>query len=136
RGGTDYTLVNGVVVSPGLPCLRISRTQTLSATADAAIDEAGAPVFRSVVMQCAATKFIGSSGVTDAQVQAAFGSGSNNNNDAFTPTLTSVFINGANETAVPAADPKAFSAFFDTTTYIGAVKDATDTWYTGWTCNS
>jgi hypothetical protein len=27
-------------------------------------------------------------------------------------------------------------AGFDTTTYIGAVRDAADTWYAGWTCNS
>ena len=28
------------------------------------------------------------------------------------------------------------AGFFDAVTYIGAVKDATDTWYQGWTCNS
>ncbi|CAN5285489.1 hypothetical protein BH11PSE5_BH11PSE5_18020 [soil metagenome] len=135
RGGTDYTLVNGILASPVNPCLRISRPQTASTTADAAIDEAGAPVFKSVVMQCT-TKYLGVNGVTDAVVQTLFGSGSNNNNDAFTPSLTSVFINGANETAVVATDPKTISAFFDTTTYIGAVKDANDKWYQGWTCNS
>ncbi|MES1985762.1 MAG: hypothetical protein V4461_12485 [Pseudomonadota bacterium] len=135
RGGTDYTLVNGILASPVNPCLRISRAQTASTTANASIDEAGAPVFKSVVMQCT-TKYLGANGVTDAVVQTLFGSGANNNNDAFTPSLTSVFINGANETAVVATDPKTISAFFDTTTYIGAVKDANDTWYQGWTCNS
>ncbi|NCZ71586.1 MAG: hypothetical protein EBY80_15770 [Actinobacteria bacterium] len=35
-----------------------------------------------------------------------------------------------------AADPKVVDASFDTTNYIGAVKDAGDTWYAGWTCNS
>jgi hypothetical protein len=136
RGGTDYTMVNGVVVSPQIPCLRISRAQTASTTVDPAIDEAGAPVFRSIAMQCGTPKYIGSSGVTEAQVQTLFGSGSNNNNDAFTPTLTSFFINGANEAAVPAFNASTLSSFFDATTYIGAVRDASDTWYTGWTCNS
>jgi hypothetical protein len=28
------------------------------------------------------------------------------------------------------------SSFFSTVTYIGAVKDGTDTWFGGWTCNS
>ena len=28
------------------------------------------------------------------------------------------------------------NAFFDTTAYVGAVRDANDTWYAGWTCNS
>ena len=134
RGGTDYSLANGVMLSPNYPCLRISRTQTASATVDAAIDEAGAPIFRSMVMQCGATKYLGSS-VTADQVAALFGSGSNNNNDAFTPTLTSVFINGANETGVAATDPKTLSSFFDTTTWIGAVRGSADTWYAGWTCN-
>jgi hypothetical protein len=28
------------------------------------------------------------------------------------------------------------AAGFVTTPYVGAVKDAADTWYAGWTCNS
>jgi hypothetical protein len=87
-------------------------------------------------MQCNATKYLGSGTYTAAQTATAFGSGSNGNNDAFTPSLTSLFINGANETAVTAFDAKTLNAFFDTTTYIGAVKDANDNWYKGWTCNS
>lgn len=150
RGGLDYTLVNSVMVnSSANPCLRISRTQTASTTQNAAIDEFGAPVFKSVVFSnCATQKYIGSNGVTDAQVQAIFGSGTNNNDDAFASSLTGLFINGAKEAAVPAFDASTLNAFvfngitvtpagfFDKTTYIGAVKDATDTWYKGWTCNS
>lgn len=154
RGGTDYTLANGIVVAPAPSpsCLRISRAQTASTTANAAIDELGAPVFRSVVMQCGATPFLGANGVTNDQVAALFGAGSNNNSATFTPTLTSLFINGANETAVSpfaVANLNAASgipssmgglggqaSFFDAVTYIGAVKDASDTWYRTWTCNS
>lgn len=135
RGGTDYTLVNSVVVSPQLPCLRISRTNTIQA-ANAAQDEAGPPVFRSVVMQCAATKYLGSNGVTAADVAGIFGTGTNNNNDAFTPSLASLYINGSNENAVTAFNANTLGAFFDTKTYIGAVQNASDTWYAGWTCNS
>ena len=108
----------------------------LSATVDTAIDEAGAPVVRSVVAQCSATPFVGLNGVTDAQVVAVFGSGANNNNSAFVPTLTSTYINGPSETAVTAFNASTLNAFFAATTYIGAVRDAADTWYTGWTCNS
>ncbi len=136
RGGTDYTLANGVIVSPNTSCLRISRPQTASATVDAAIDEAGAPVIRSVVAQCGTPAFVGLNGVTDAQVSAIFGSGSNNNNSAFTPSFTSLFINGTNETAVTAFNASTLDPFFDVTTYVGAVRDANDTWYAGWTCNS
>jgi hypothetical protein len=41
--------------------------------------------------------------------------------------MTGVFINGAAETNVAATDPKTVDALFDTTTYVGAVKDAADT---------
>jgi hypothetical protein len=135
-GGTDYSLYNGVIVSPNTTCLKISRPQTASTTADPSIDELGSPIIRSVVAQCGTPAFVGLNSVTDAQVAAIFGSGANNNNSAFTPTLTSLFINGANETAVTAFNASTIAAYFDATTYIGAVKDANDTWYAGWTCNS
>ena len=136
RGGTDYTAVNGVIVSPTTTCLRISRVQTASTVVDAAIDEAGAPVFRSVVAQCGAPAFAGSNGVTEAQTSAIFGAGSNNNSVTFTPTLTSIFINGASETAVPVFDPTTLNAFFTATTFVGAVQNAADTNFRSWTCNS
>lgn len=135
RGGTDYTLANGVLIAPNTSCLRISRAQTASSVVNSAIDELGAPVFRSVAMQCGPTPFIGS-GVTNDVVSAIFGSGTNNNSSTFVPSFTSLFINGVNETAVPAFNPTSLGSFFQATTYIGAVKDANDTWYAGWTCNS
>jgi hypothetical protein len=133
RGKSDSTLVNGVVTSP-MACLRLNGTNIL--TADAPNQKLGPPVFQSVVMQCSAGgSFVGSGGVTAQQVTDVFNAGSNNNS-AFTATLTGTFINGANEAAVVATDPKTLDAAFDTTTYVGAVRDATDTWYAGWTCNS
>jgi hypothetical protein len=157
RGSTDYTLANSVVYSPLLPCLRVSQAQTASTTADATIDELGAPVFRSVAFQCGATKYLGANGVTNDQVAAIFGAGGNGNTDTYTNTLTApvgggrAYINGANETAVAAYDATAFNSvtgsalfpnsasatgFFAKTAYIGAFSGATDTWAQGWTCNS
>jgi hypothetical protein len=136
RGKSDSTLVNGVVTSP-MACLRLHGTNIL--TADAATQKLGPPVFQSVVMQCAATPFVGSGPtgqvVTAQQVADVFNAGSNNSS-TLTPTLTNTYVNGANEAAAVAADPKALDAAFDTTTYVGAVRDANDTWYAGWTCNS
>ena len=132
RGKSDATLVNGVITSP-MACLRLNGTNIL--TADAPNQKLGPPVFQSVVMQCGAGPFVGSGGVTVQQVTDVFNAGSNNNS-AFTASLTGTFINGPNETAVTATDPKTLDAAFDTTTYAGAVKDASDTWYAGWTCNS
>ncbi|MDG2532306.1 hypothetical protein P6144_01485 [Sphingomonas sp. HITSZ_GF] len=126
RGNSDTSLVNGIIVSPNNECLRLNGSGATPATLFA----------RAVVMQCNATKYLGSGSYTAAQAATAFGSGSNANNDAYTPSLTSLFINGATETAVTAFDAKTLNTFFDTTTYIGAVKDANDSWYKGWTCNS
>ena len=133
RGQADASLVNGVVTTP-IAGLRLAGANIL--TTNAAVGKVGAPVFRSVVMQTGPTSFVGSSGVTAAQVDAAFNVTGNNNSSAFTASLSNVFVNGANETARAATDPKTVDAGFDTTTYVGAVKDATDTWYAGWTCNS
>ncbi|PZN32146.1 MAG: hypothetical protein DIU71_08245 [Proteobacteria bacterium] len=133
RGKADATLVNGIVTSP-MPCLRLHGSNIL--TADPATDKLGPPVFHSVVMQCApGTPFVGTGGVTDTQVADVFDAGANND-AGFTATLADTFVNGANEAAVTAADPAAYDPAFDTTDYIGAVRDANDTWYAGWTCNS
>ncbi|MBN8830757.1 MAG: hypothetical protein J0G94_09050 [Sphingomonadales bacterium] len=139
RGNSDTTLINGIIASPNNECIRLNGS---GSTTDRAT-----LVARSVVMQCNAAKYVGSTAgspnYTAAEIATIFGSGSNNNNDAYTPSLTSLFINGANETAVAATNPKTlapatngFDTFFDATTYIGAVKDANDGWYKGWTCNT
>ncbi|MCJ8157601.1 hypothetical protein [Sphingomonas sp. LaA6.9] len=145
RGGTDYALLNSVVVTPQA-CLDIDETAgTTTRAADAALQDLGAPVFRSVVMQCGTA--IRADG-NEAAVTTIFGTGTNNNNSAFTASLANVFVNGAAETGVTATDPTTFNADQFATvnaaapnrltavTYIGAVRDANDTWYAGWTCTS
>jgi hypothetical protein len=69
-----------------------------------------------------------------------------NNTAAGTSTLTApaagttltnqvlTFINGANENAVTPVVAATAYAFFQNTTYIGAVQNAADTWWQGWTC--
>jgi hypothetical protein len=126
RGNSDTTLANGVLITPNNECIRVNGSGTTPATL----------TVRSVVAQCNATKFLGSGTITAAQVAGFFGTGTNGNNDAFTPTLTGGFINGTGETAVTAFDAKTLNAFFDTTTWVGAVRNAADNWYAGWTCNS
>lgn len=134
RGGADYNMSNGIIVSPGLPCIRINSTNT-TAAANAGLDKIGPPVFNSIQMQCSARPFFGSGGVSDADVQALFAAGTNNN-ATYTPSLISTFINGATETAVTPFNPASLSSFFVPAPYIGAVRDANDTWYANWTCNS
>ncbi len=132
RGKADVTMVNGIVTS-SMPCLRLSGANIL--TADAATDKLGPPQFHSVAMQCAATPFVGSSGITADQVADVFAAGPNSTT-AFTASLTNTFVNGANEAGIVATDPSTLDPAFDATDYIGAVRDANDTWYAGWTCNS
>jgi hypothetical protein len=73
--------------------------------------------------------------VTAQQVADVFAAGANNSS-TFTATLTGLFVNGANETAAVATNPQTLDAAFAVTNYVGAVQNATDTWYAGWTCNS
>jgi hypothetical protein len=127
RGNSDTTLINGLIITPNNECIRMNG----SGGANAAT-----LVARSVVLQCNATKYIGTGSYNAAAVAAAFGSGANANNDAFTATLTALFVNGTNETGVPAVDPKTLSAFFDTTAFIGAVPNTAGNWAAQWTCNS
>jgi hypothetical protein len=150
RGGTDYALLNSILIGTN-NCLDIDETGgTTTRAADVPLQDLGPPVFRSVVMACP-NPFTNDGNVSTATVAAIFGNGTNNNNSAYTPTLTSVFVNGANETAVAATDPTPFNADpfagagqpnaaapnrLTNVTYIGAVQNAADTWYAGWTCNS
>jgi hypothetical protein len=149
RGGADYALLNSVVVGTS-NCLDIDGTAgTTTRAADAGLQDLGAPIFRSVVMSC--TNPFANDGNLQAETATAFGTGTNNNNSAYTPSLISVFINGANEAAVAVTDPTTFNADsfagsgqpnsaapnrLSAVTYIGAVRDAADTWYQGWTCSA
>ena len=135
RGRADATLVNGVVSTP-MAALRLDGAAIL--TADPAIQKFGPPVFRSVLLHSTGANAFrnGDGGVTAQQVTDLFAAAGSNNNAAFTSTLSGTFVNGANEAAAVATDPKSLDASFDTTNYVGAVKDAADTWYAGWTCNS
>ncbi len=131
RGNTDVTLANGIIVAPSNECIRLNGSGANPVTFTA----------RSVVLQCNATKYIGTGSINAAAVATAFGSGANNNNDAFTNTLTGtgLFLNGTNENAVATFDPTALSSFFaaaPTPYHIGAAWAGNDTWYAGWTCNS
>jgi hypothetical protein len=140
RGGADYTFANGIITGPD-NCIDIDETAgTTTRAADAALQDQGPPVFRSVALACP-TAFRDDANVTVAAIQALFAADANNRT-MFTPTLTATFINGANETAVPAFNATTLNtmafgpAFFVTANYIGAVRDAADRWYEGWACNA
>lgn len=127
RGNADITLVNDVINTPNNECLRLNGSGTVPATLKA----------YTTVMSCNATKYLGTGTYTATDTQTQFATGTNGNNDAFTSTLTSTFVNGANESGVTGySSIQTLSSFFDAVIYIGAVKGSTDTWYKGWTCNN
>lgn len=139
RGGADATFVNGVIVSSTFPGLRIDNgtgafAVDIMGPANVATDDAGSPFFRSVLVQGAAG--VGIRAGSPAAFTTEFNTVGFNNNAAFLSTLTNGYVNGASETSATATDPKTLDTEFDTTTWVGAVRDATDTWYTNWTCNS
>src|SRR3546814_2189211 len=86
-------------------------------------------------MQCLPAMPFSDKGVGASLVKSIFEADSNST-ISYTPSLTSLFVNGSTETGRTAIDPKTVDSNFFTTNYIGAVKDAKDTWYAGWTCNS
>ena len=125
RGNSDTTWANGVIVSPNNECLRMNGSGANPATLRAF----------STVLSCNGDKYLGTGTYTAAQVAMMFGSGTRNNDDSFTSTLTG-FVNGTGENGVTASNPTALSSFFSTSAQIGAAFSGNDNWYGGWTCNS
>ena len=96
------------------------------------------PSFSSIQADCGTN----GAGLTDStpETQAAVDAAAAAPNSTFNTTLPVVntliatFINGATETAATATDLTTIDPFFDNTDYIGAVENANDTWWQGWTC--
>lgn len=144
RGGGDYEMYNSVISSAAGSnrCLDMDGSATVQA-ANPALDENGPPVFQSVFMSCSGGAFVDDGNVTVAAIQTIFNAGTNNTS-AGTSTLASsawpiAFINGTNENGVTPFDAASVAASFqfgdyEPVNYIGAVKDANDTRFQGWTC--
>lgn len=125
--GTVGTYVNGVV-DFGKQCFR---WESSAGNGTAGYQEGADPSFDSVLFNCAGGLATSNSDATAPA--AAVAAGTNNTTDVAS-TLTGTFINGTAETARPVFDPKTLDPWFDSVDYIGAVKDANDTWWQGWSC--
>lgn len=133
RGGSGNDLL---VANTSTNNVWLNSVVRLTATTAGCVDIDDATTqatFHSVVLACG-TPFTNDSNVDATAVAALFNAGTNNSS-AFTASLSGTFINGANEAARPSyANIKSFSSFLTDPGYIGAVKDANDTWWQGWTC--
>jgi len=136
NSGVDATIINSVFTNPSTSaaaCLDIDDAQTV----------ANGQVFHSVYFACS-RPYEDDTNVNAAATAAIFTAGTNNTANG-TSTMTApagatmqntslTFINGANENAVTPFNATSISSYFQNTTYIGAVRNAADTWYLGWTC--
>ena len=123
NSGTDTEFYNAVVTSRGAAgtsgssCLDVDDATTTG-------------TFQSVFFSCPQPFADDANGAA----AALFNAGANNTANG-TSTLTGTFVNGANESAVTAfANLTAVSPYFTQVSYIGAVRDASDNWWQGWTC--
>jgi trimeric autotransporter adhesin len=120
--GSSGRYVNGVVTG-STTCLRT----------DLAATGGDAPTVNSTLLDCP--------GALSTASAATLAAGTNNST-ATANTLSAAaaggrpFINGSAETARTAVNPQTFfsDTFFDATTYIGAVRDTSDTWWQSWSC--
>lgn len=144
--GNDSTIINSVFTSAAgsaAGCLDIADADTV--TSMTTTPPTGAP-FRSVFMSCGLPyRPTAGNAANPARSRDVFVLGANNT-EAGTSTLTApasgttltnqvlTFINGANENAVTVTNAPAVNSYFLPVTYIGAVRDASDTWWRGWTC--
>ena len=111
--GASSRLINGVV------------TGTTTCVNAEAANTAPAPRFDSLLLNC--------SGALGTVTTALVTSGTNNTTTT-TNTLINRFVNGSAESGRVALNPATIDPFFTPTTYIGAVRDAADTWWVGWSC--
>jgi hypothetical protein len=135
-GSADYSLVNSVITAPDRAgCLNTNSGIVVGRAADPAKQEAGPALFRSNYFSCLhPTDFTDyPTFIVDPLPLLTVDP---NNRLKVPSSLTNTFVDGANELAVPVYDPRQLSPFMQATSYIGAVRDTADTWYSGWTCSS
>jgi hypothetical protein len=139
RGNTDYALYNGVISNTlaGIACVDIDDAAGTT-TANPGADELGAPIFRSVLFGCSTLSRDDSNinGAATTAIIQPTGVITNNVVPPFSLTLQNVFLPGPFETAAVPFDVTTVpgNSFFVAAPYVGAFRNASDTWYAGWTC--
>ena len=118
KEGTDGRYYNGVIYSSdsSQECFEIENTVV-------------AARFNSVAMDCGGF-VVGDSGVVTAGSNNLYGASSGGG--SYASSLNGV-INGVNENNATVSNALASDSFFDVVDYIGAVKDSSSAWYSGWT---
>ncbi|MFC7050292.1 hypothetical protein [Emcibacter nanhaiensis] len=132
RRGTAASFYNAVVASFTDDCLDIDGSESYDQL------DAGNIVMQSTLLDCN-SNFANEDedGADEDNLPTWFAAQANTTLGGSTLAVpsdgTKKYINGTGEAAVTATDANAVDAFFDTTSYIGAVENAAGDWTAGWT---
>ena len=127
RAGTAGKFLNGIITAFQDAGVDIDSDET------AAQATAGNVTFDSMLVVGNAENLETDDDSGDAATVAAFNAGVNNVTAGTTSIADEQYVPGAGDTTTPATDPSNLDPFFDSVDYVGAVRDASDTWYQGWT---
>lgn len=127
RAGTAGSFFNGLITTFQDAGVDIDSDET------AALATAGDVTFDSMLVVGNAENLETDDDTGDAASVAAFTTGANNVTAGTTSVGDEQYVPAGTDTQTPATDPTALDPFFDPADYVGAVEDANDTWYQGWT---
>lgn len=127
RAGTNAALYNGIVTGFQDAGFDIDDASTATEAT------AGNITLNSFLIAGNNADLEADNAVEDAAQTAVIGAGSNIIVGGAVTVSDENYVPGAPEQAVTATNVNAVDPFFDAVTYIGAVEDANDTWYQGWT---
>lgn len=127
RAGTAGRFLNGLITGFQDAGVDIDSDET------AAQATAGNVTFDSMLVVGNAENLETDDDAGDAATVTAFTAGANNVSMGTTSVGDEQYVPAATDTQTPATDPTTIDPFFDPADYVGAVEDANDTWYEGWT---
>lgn len=127
RAGTNADLYNGTVTGFQDAGFDIDNTSTASEAT------AGNITIDSFLFAGNNANLETDNDATDAAQDAVIAAGTNNVVGGTTTITDESYVPGAPEAAVTVTNVSAIDPFFDAVTYVGAVENAADDWYTGWT---
>jgi hypothetical protein len=127
RAGTAGRFLNGIITAFQDAGVDIDSTET------AAQATMGNVTFDSMLVVGNSENLETDDDSGDAATVSAFNAGANNVTAGTTSVGDEQYVPAAGDTTTPATDPSTFDPFFDGVNYVGAVEDASDTWYQGWT---
>ncbi len=127
RAGTAGRFLNGIITGFQDAGVDIDSDET------AAEANAGNVTFDSMLVVGNAENLETDGDAGDAATANAFANGSNNVTTGTTDVADEAYVPGTTAQGVTPTDPTTLDPFFDAVSYIGAVENASDTWYQGWT---